>query len=246
MSRPRVLAVITARGGSKGLPGKNIRLVCGLPLIAWTILAARSAVSIDRLILSSDDEEIIATARSYGCEVPFVRPASLATDTATSIDVLTHAVQSLEEHYDLVILLQPTSPLRTAADIDGAVELLHTSSAPAVVSVCASEAHPLWMFRLDNAGCLDPLYSEEKRPQRRQDAFPVYMPNGALYVVCVNQFLQRRTLLPEGTRPWIMPAERSVDIDNLSDIRYLEYLCSCNQALLPTTNTKHQPANRNI
>lgn len=233
MPKPSVLAVITARGGSKGLPGKNIHPVGGLPLIAWTILAARAARTIDRLILSSDDEEIIATAKAYGCEVPFIRPLELATDTASSIDVLVHAVQGLPERYDLVLLLQPTSPLRTAEDIDGAIALMLSSGAPAVISVMASQKPPHWMYQLDSTGCLVPLFPEQDRPIRRQDASPVYLPNGALYLVEVQQLLRKRTLIPHGSRPWIMPAQRSVDIDSLEDMEYLEYLCSRHPEWMP-------------
>ncbi len=233
MTKPSVLAVITARGGSKGVPGKNIRPVCGLPLIAWTIAAARGARTVDRLILSSDDAAIIDMARRYGCEVPFVRPAELATDSATSTDVLAHAIEALEQRYDLVLLLQPTSPLRTAADIDAAVELLCATGAPGVIAVCPSEEPPYWLLCMDTEGAVSPLFPEQERPRRRQDAPPTYRPNGALYLVPTEAFLRERTLLPEGTRGWVMPMQRSVDIDTMEDIDYLEYLCSRHPEWVP-------------
>ena len=124
-----VLALVPARGGSKGLPGKNIRPAAGRPLLDYTVAAARSSACIDRVVLSSDDEAIMRVARASGCEVPFRRPAALATDEATSIDVVLHALDQLPPH-DLVVLLQPTSPLRTAADIDGACRLLLQHDAP--------------------------------------------------------------------------------------------------------------------
>src|SRR5262245_25182815 len=119
----RVLGLITARGGSKGVPRKNVRPLGGKPLLAWTIEAARNAPVIDRLILSSDDAEIIEVARAWGCEVPFVRPPELATDTADSVEVVRHALSTLGEDYDYVVLLQPTSPLRTGEDIENCVRL---------------------------------------------------------------------------------------------------------------------------
>jgi N-acylneuraminate cytidylyltransferase len=131
-----VLAVIPARGGSKGVPRKNLRDVAGRPLIAWTIAAARGSSHIDRLVLSSDDEEIMETARRHGCDVPFRRPAELATDEADSMAVVMHAVETLAERYDYVVLLQPTSPLRASADIDGAIATCLRHMAPSCVTVC--------------------------------------------------------------------------------------------------------------
>lgn len=148
-----VLALITARGGSKGVPGKNILPIGGRPLIQWTIDAARASRYVDRLVLSSDDRAIIEVALSGGCEVPFRRDSALASDEASSIDVVIDALQRVPD-YDIVLLLQPTSPLRNTADIDGALELLAASAAPACVSVRAAEEHPYWTFRLDDAGRL--------------------------------------------------------------------------------------------
>src|SRR5687767_5058839 len=176
----RVLAVIVARGGSQGLPGKNILPIAGRPLLAWTIDAARAARSIDRTILSSDDEAIIAAARGCGCEVPFRRPAELATDTATAVDVVLHALDNVSE-YDVVVLLQPTSPLRTAADIDAACAQLAASGAPSCVSVCMAEQSPYWMYRLNGSRRLEPLLEAPTGATRRQDLPPVYVLNGAIY-----------------------------------------------------------------
>lgn len=226
MSPPqRTLAVIVARGGSKGLPGKNIRPVHGLPLIAWTILAARRARRIDRLVLSSDDPAIIAVAREYGCEAPFVRPAPLATDEAGSADVLAHAIQSLDETFDLAVLLQPTSPLRSAEDIDASVDLLIASGAPSVISVCQTGQSPFWMYSLNPDGILVPLIPARDRPARRQDAPPAYAPNGAVYVVRTARFLADRRFVHDDTRAWLMPPRRSVDIDTQEDLDWLEFLC---------------------
>lgn len=237
MDKVKVLGLISARGGSKGLPGKNIYPVCGLPLIAWTILAARKARLIDRLILSSDDQAIIDVAKYYGCEVPFSRPENLATDEATSVDVAVHALETLPEKYDLLVLLQPTSPLRTAEDIDGAVQLLLDTQAPSVVSVAISNKSPYWMLQIDENGSLEPLLSSEVRPKRRQDAPCIFLPNGAVYVVSSAVFLEQRNFLLPGTRPWIMPERRSIDIDLLEDIQYLEWLCRSHPEWIPEWNS---------
>ena len=133
MQSDKVLALITARGGSKGLPRKNVLLAGGKPLIAWTVEAAVSSECIDRVVLTSDDDEIMAAAMAAGCDVPFCRPAHLASDVATSLDVVLHAIDQLPG-YEYVVLLQPTSPLRTAADIDAAFELMLETEAPSCVS----------------------------------------------------------------------------------------------------------------
>src|SRR5690349_10929106 len=142
-----VLGLIAARGGSKGVPGKNIFVVNGRPLIQWSIDAARASRYIDRLILSSDNPAIMDVARNAGCEVPFRRDDALASDTASAIDVVADALMRVPG-YSIVVLLQPTSPLRIAGDIDGAIELLVSSGAGACVTVREADEHPYWMFRL--------------------------------------------------------------------------------------------------
>ena len=226
LSSPKVLAVIAARGGSKGLPRKNLHLVRGIPLIAWTIFAAQKATTIDRIILSSDDDEIIRTARLFNCEVPFIRPSFLSSDTAASSDVLIHALQTLDEAFDIVILLQPTSPLRTAADIDGSIEMILKTSAPAVISVCRRQTSPFWLLHLNSEGVISPVFPDCERHNRRQDVPEVFEPNGAIYLVRVESFVKEQTLFPKETRGWIMPPERSIDIDTLEDIEYLDFLCA--------------------
>ena len=180
MSVPKkVLAIIAARGGSKGVPGKNIKDICGLPLLAWTILAANKSKYINRLILSSDDEKIISVAEHYGCEVPFVRPAYLAEDDSTSSDVVIHAISALNEEYDFVVLLQPTSPLRTAEDIDNTIDLVLNSKSLCAVSVSPVDKPPQWMYEVSETGVLVPVVKNAKIPTRRQDAPKLVMPNGA-------------------------------------------------------------------
>ncbi|MBI5720025.1 MAG: acylneuraminate cytidylyltransferase family protein [Burkholderiales bacterium] len=220
-----VLALITARGGSKGLPGKNVRLAAGRPLLAYTADAARASRHVDRLVLSTDDEEIMRVGRETGCEVPFRRPAALAGDEATSIDVVLHALDTLPRH-DLVLLLQPTSPLRTAADIDAACELLLRHEAPACVSLMPVPHHPQWMFGLDDGVHLAPLLRGTVAAARRQELPPVYALNGAIYLARADWLRRTRTFLSEQTVGYVMPAGRSIDIDTLADFEAFSRLVS--------------------
>ncbi len=212
-----VLALITARGGSKGLPRKNLLFAGGKPLIAWTIEAALQSDVIDHVVLSSDDEEIMETANAWGCEVPFRRSIELASDTATSMDVVLNALEQLRG-YEYVVLLQPTSPLRTSADIDAAFALLQSTGAPSCVSVCEVEQSPHWMFRLMKGGKLERLLPEDSGATRRQDLPPVYILNGAIYIARVDWLLKSKDFLGEGCIAYRMPKERSVDIDNAEDL----------------------------
>lgn len=212
----KVLAIIAARGGSKGLPRKNVLPAGGRPLIAWTIEAALKSNCISRVILSSDDEEIIATALEYGCEVPFRRPADLSSDTASSMDVVFHALDQVPG-YDYVMLLQPTSPLRTAEDIDAAFALLRKSQAPACVSVCPVEESPYWMYRLEHESRLHRIFDLPEGVKRRQDLPKVYLLNGAIYVAKVSWYLVARTFLTADTVGYVMPRDRSLDIDTAED-----------------------------
>lgn len=212
----RVLALIPARGGSKGLPGKNILSVAGRPLLAWSVDAARASRCVDRVVLSSDDNAIMAAARACGCDVPFVRPAALASDTATTIDVVMHALDALPG-YELIVLLQPTSPQRTANDIDSACERLAASGAPACVSVCLVDQSPYWMYRLGEGQGLVPVIEPPPGVTRRQDLPPVYALNGAVYVADAAWLRQTRAFVTRETVAHVMPAERSIDIDTIAD-----------------------------
>jgi N-acylneuraminate cytidylyltransferase len=218
-----VLALIPARGGSKGLPGKNLRALGGKPLIQWSIEAAQRSRFVTRVVVSSDDPTILTAARAAGAETPFVRPAELAQDDTSSIDVVFHALDQLPP-FDWVVLLQPTSPLRTSEDIDQALARCFAANAPACVSVTETPALPWWMFRLDAAGRLVSLLDEGQRPQRRQDAPMLYSLNGALYVAQVEWLRQSRRFLTDETLAYVMPPERSVDIDTALDFRLAECL----------------------
>lgn len=211
-----VLALITARGGSKGLPGKNITPVLGRPLIDFSIAAARAARGIDRVVLSTEDEAIARVARECGCEVPFVRPAPLATDQASSIDVVMHALDSLPQ-FDLLVLLQPTSPARSAQDIEEACGLLLRHRAPACVSVTLAEQSPYWMYQLTEGERLQALLPASTGT-RRQDLPPVYLLNGAIYVARCDRLRRHRSFVGPDTVAYVMPAERSIDIDTADDL----------------------------
>ena len=220
-----VLAVITARGGSKGLPRKNLLPFRGAPLIAWTIRAAQAANSIDRLILSSDDPEIIETALSLGCEAPFRRTPDLSSDTAASVDVLLDAADRVPG-YDVVVLLQPTSPLRTAGDIEATLAMMVATGAPGAVSVSEAPCHPYLIFSRDAVGRMTPFVEAAgERAWRRQDLPPAYRINGAVYAADLAWLRAGRTLCKaDETVAYEMPVQRSADIDTLDDLRTAERL----------------------
>ncbi|KIL97766.1 N-Acetylneuraminate cytidylyltransferase [Paramagnetospirillum magnetotacticum MS-1] len=220
-----VLALITARGGSKGLPGKNVRPLAGRPLVAWSVAQARASALVDRVVISSDDPEIVQAATAAGCEAPFIRPAELASDTASSVEVAVHALEAIDGAYDILVLLQPTSPLRHTADIDACLRQLVDNRAPSCVSVCEAAKSPWWMLRMDEAGTLTRLL-EPLDASRRQDLPKVFVANGAVYAVRVPWLLEQRKFLGEGSVGHVMPAERSVDIDTALDFRLAELLAA--------------------
>ena len=221
-----ILAIIPARGGSKGVPRKNLREIAGKPLIAWAIEAGKKSQYIDRLILSSEDPEIISKARSWSCEVPFVRPAELARDETPGIDPVLHALSELPEKYDYIVLLQPTSPLRLAEDINGCLETCLHHHASACVTVTEVDQSPFWMYRVNTSHRLVPLIDQESLPNRRQDLPPVYIVNGAVYVAQTTWLQQQRTFLTTETVAHIMPRERSLDVDTELDLKICESLIS--------------------
>ncbi|WP_042170034.1 cytidylyltransferase domain-containing protein [Paenibacillus gorillae] len=217
----RVLAIIPARGGSKGVPGKNIRMLNGKPLIAWTIEEANKSKYIDRAIVSSDDDAIIKTALEYGGDVPFKRPEYLAQDGTSGLLPVVHAIEELPG-YDYVVLLQPTSPLRDNKDIDACIELCVKSNAFAV-SITEPDKSPYWMFQRGTEEQLVPLI-KEANATRRQDLPKVFVLNGAVYVASVEQFIETKTFLTEHTVGYVMPKERSIDIDTVMDFQLCEWL----------------------
>ena len=214
----KILAIIPARGGSKRLPKKNLMDLNGKPLIAYTIVAAQNSRYIDKVILSSDDEAIIKVAKEYGCDVPFVRPKALAQDETRSIDVVTHALQTLDEKFDDVILLQPTSPLRTTEDIDGAIEMFYNKRATSVIGVCEMEHSPLWANTLDESMSMENFLDDKYNNSRSQDLPTYYRINGAFYMSKVASVLENETFfVKKDIYAYLMSQEDSVDIDTKLD-----------------------------
>jgi len=214
----KILAIIPARGGSKRLPRKNVLDLAGKPLIAWSIEVAKKSKYIDRVILSSDNEEIINVAKEWGCDVPFTRPKELAEDTTRSIDVVTHAINTLKEKYDDVILLQPTSPLRTTKDIDDAIEQFYAKDATSLIGVCEVEHSPLWSNTLDESMSMDNFLDDKYNNSRSQDLPTYYRINGAFYMSKVESVLEEETFfVKENIYASLMSQEHSVDIDTKLD-----------------------------
>ena len=218
----RILGLVPARGGSKGIPRKNIRPLAGKPLIAWSIEAARSSRLLDTVVVSTDDAEIAAVARAHGALTPFMRPAELARDDTPGVDPVLHALRQLPE-FDAVVLMQPTSPLRVVADIDACIDQAGTLQADCVVSVCEPGRHPAWMYRIDERQRLRPLL-EQPAATRRQDLPAVYAANGALYFAKADWLARTRTFMTAETAAFVMPPERSVDLDTLMDWKLAELL----------------------
>jgi CMP-N-acetylneuraminic acid synthetase len=214
----RTLGLIPARGGSKSVPRKNVRELAGKPVLAWTVETALACAALERVIVSTDDEEIAAVARACGAEV-LARPAELARDETPDLPVYRHALDELGDSYDAVAWLRPTAPLRAAEDVDAAVRLLEETGADAVRSVCEAEHSPYWMGRLDGDR-LVPLLGEV--PERRQLLPPVYRLNGAVDVVRCSSVGDE--LFGGDVRAYVMPRERSIDLDTELDFLLAEAL----------------------
>lgn len=218
----KVLALITARGGSKGIPDKNIKLLGGKPLIAWTIDEAKKSKYIDRLILSSDCENIQGIAKQFSCEVPFSRPKELASDTSSSIDVILHALDNIYEEFDYLMLLQPTSPFRTVADIDKVVEESIDSNIELMVSVAKVKKHPSYLYKIENNKLIP--YIETNKQLRRQDMPATYEHNGAIYFSTVDFIKKNKTYNSVEAVGFEMFGSGNLDIDTYEDLEYAEYL----------------------
>jgi CMP-N,N'-diacetyllegionaminic acid synthase len=225
----RTLAVVPARGGSKGLPGKNGRPLLGRPLLAWPVGAARSSRLVDHVIVSTDDPALAGMARAAGADVPFLRPPSLAGDHSTSAGVVLHALDELERaghRFGYVLLLEPTSPLTEAADIDAALGFLHASRsrADSIVSVvCTGADHPDFAVAMDGGGCLAPWAGGALgQLPRRQDLRPAFRLDGSLYASDVAAFRDRAGFLHPRTLGWPMPRHKSLEVDDLLDFVCIE------------------------
>ena len=212
-----VLGIVVARGGSVRLPGKNIKSLAGKPLIAWTIEAAKGSKCLDRVILSSDDENIIKEAKKHGCEVPFLRPDDLSGAQATASDVVCHALEELKWKKGYVVLLQPTSPLRTAEDIDACVLACYEKDVPVAATISEMDKPINWAMTLDEDGCIHRLNSNEDRC--------VVFPNGMVYVADVNWLLEHKAFWVDGITLGVeTPGERAIDIDTQADFDLAEFI----------------------
>lgn len=232
----KILAVVPARGGSKGIPNKNIYPIAGKPLIGYTLDCVKGSREITHCVVSTDSEEIARVAKECGGQVPFMRPIELATDMAASLPVVQHAVSQAEKlyscSYDAVILLQPTCPLKSFADIDACIELLFTSGADSVVSVVNVGAnHPLRMKRIVAGDRLINYVDQGREDMRpRQSLPPVFIRNGAIYVSLRRIVMESDLLVGDDCRAFIMPTERSINIDCFDDLLIAEHYL--NEALI--------------
>ena len=223
----KYLAIVTARAGSKRLPGKNLRELCGKPLFVWSLRAGLECADVGETVVTTDSVQYQALARTAGAECPRLRPAELATDTASSFDVvkdvLDHFGDRLDQ-YKSFVLLQPTSPLRTASDVAAAISLHRSSGASAVVSVCEAECPPAWIGQIGDDLKMDDFIRPEYKGMRSQDLGAWYRINGAIYIVNIKAFLAERSFTPRGVVAYVMPRERSVDVDTEFDFKIAEAL----------------------
>jgi CMP-N,N'-diacetyllegionaminic acid synthase len=225
-----VIAIIPARSGSKGLTGKNIKPLCGKPLIAWSIEAGLGSQYIDEVMVTTDSEEIATIARKYGASVPFIRPAELASDTATTMDVIRHVIDfyqsNLNKDFDYTILLEPTSPLRVKEDIDNAiVRLSENPQATSVVGICKTESqHPAFLIKKNINNFLVGYENLDMKILRRQDINDVYFFEGSVYVADTANLLKKNTFYHENTLGYEFPKWKSIEIDDLDDFIMVEAL----------------------
>jgi len=217
----KILAVIPARGGSKGVPRKNIREVCGKPLIGYTIEQALKSTVLDKIVVSSEDDEILSVAENYGVTT-LKRPLELAQDNSPGVDAVLHAIEQFP-NYDYVVLLQPTSPLRSFKDIDNTLKFCCDNKFPCSVTVSESQNSPYWMFTIGDNGKLNQIMQGDL-PSRRQELPTVYMLNGAVYVAEIPWLKKKKNFIYKESAAYIMPFSRSLDIDTIDDVNYLEYV----------------------
>ena len=218
-----VLGLIPARGGSKSVPRKNLKDLCGKPLIAWTIEAALESSLLDSVVVSTDDEEIADIAKKYGAKVPFMRPSELAKDLTPGFAPVLHAIEQLP-NFDSILLLQPTSPLRTTADIDGIINFTIAENVESVVSVCESPVHPFWIYKSENK-LIKPFF-KHKFIACRQDLPQALSLNGALYMAKTTWLLENKSFVGTDTHFFTMPKSRSYDIDDTDDWEVAECILS--------------------
>jgi len=220
-----IIAVIPARGGSKGVPKKNIRLVCNKPLISYSINAALSSSYVTRIVVSTDDPDIASISEKCGAEV-LMRPVELSGDTVSASDVVIHVGETLLKKGqipDILIMLQPTSPLRTSGDIDNALQLFMENECDSVISVIKEEHPPLWCLKIVDK-YLEPMFGWENLKKTRQEFPESYKPNGAIFIASLKTLKEQDGFYCGKLLPYIMPPERSVDIDSEMDLTLAQFL----------------------
>jgi CMP-N-acetylneuraminic acid synthetase len=222
-SDKKIVALITARGGSKGIRNKNINPLAGKPLIAWTIEEAKKSTYLDKIITSTEDSYIMEIAKAYGSEIPFERPKYLAQDDTSSIDVILHAIEHLKEQFDYLLLLQPTSPFRKLCHIDKIIEACIDSEAQAMVSVSKVKKHPYHMYEI-SGDYLRPILNKKSTFTRRQDMPPIYEYNGALYLSSISFIKEKQSFVAPEIKPFEMDVMHSIDIDEMLDWDFAELL----------------------
>ena len=221
------LAIIPARGGSKGLPGKNIKELCGKPLIAWSIEAGLKSKYLDEVVVSTDYQNIADIAKEYGANVPFLRPDYLASDTATSFDTVKHTIEyyknELGKEFDYIVLLEPTSPLREVSDIDKAIKFLLESTADSIVGISKTEdQNPAFLIRKDNANFISGYENKDMQVLRRQDIDDIYFFEGTIYISKTNVLVDKKTFYHENTIGYEVPKYKSLEIDDMDDFIMVE------------------------
>ena len=221
----KILGIILARGGSKGIKNKNIKLINGKPLIYWTIKSALKSKKLSKVILSTDSKKIALIGKKYNLNVPFIRPSKLAKDNTPSVDAIEHALNFLKksgEEFEFVVLLEPTSPLRSVQDIDKSINKIIMKKADSLVSVCRTDAlNPLFLFK-KKKGFLKPVKISKKKYLRRQDLEPTYFIEGTIYISKVNSILKQRTFCHNKTIGYEVPKWKSIEIDDNFDWMVVE------------------------
>ena len=230
-----MLAIIPARGGSKGLHRKNVRPLGGLPLICHSIKTALASSSISRVVVSTDDKEIASIAKEYGAEVPYFRPTNLANDNSMVIDTYLHVLDKIAGETSHVVetfvALLPTVPLRLPEDIDNAVNIFEANNADSVISVTQTQTPIQWYKKITTKGLLQNYLPEFNSEKNRQEQQKTYIPNGSIYIFRTEVLRATRKYYTDKTYPYIMPLERSVDIDELIDFEWAEFLLGRNISL---------------
>lgn len=222
----KILAIIPARGGSKGLPGKNIKNLCGKPLISWSIEQAKGSTYIDSIYVSTDSQEIASVAEDWGVNVPELRPSEYACDSAPSSAFIIYTIEKLKKEgqfYDYFILIEPTSPLRDIEDIDRAIEMLvNASDIDSIVGVCkAEDIHPAFMVKIKENGLLVP-YEKEMKTLRRQDIPDLYFFEGSVYASKIDVYLKKKVFYHDRSLPYIVPKWKSYEVDDIIDFTIIE------------------------